>query len=145
MDTLLGNLPNGATVQVVAISNLKRLYDIGKDKTALGIVDCEVLWASTVLGFPCGSMLSPSNSEADRLYVQSRNIGYNQILDDVTKEKKAQHPGKFISFTDVSFHYQFAESDISNIDCYHPSSIGQKILARETWNNGFFQAYQAGN
>jgi lysophospholipase L1-like esterase len=147
MDILLGNLPNGATVQVVAIPDLKRLYDIGKDKTALGIVDCEVLWATTVLGFPCGSMLSPSNSEVDRLYVQSRNIGYNRILKEVTEEKQAEHQtsGKFVSFTEVSFTYEFTETDISDIDCYHPSWRGQRTLATITWDAGPFQAYQAGN
>jgi lysophospholipase L1-like esterase len=145
MNTLLGALPNGATVQVVAIPDVKRLYDIGKDKSALGIVDCEVLWALTALGFPCGSMLSPQNSEADRLYVQSRNVGYNQILADVTAEEAAQHPGKFVSFTSVTFDEPYLEQDISNIDCFHPSWRGEKKIARETWLDGFFAAYTAGN
>jgi lysophospholipase L1-like esterase len=145
LDTLIGNLPNGATVQVVAIPDVKRLYDIGKDKTALGIVDCEVLWALTVLGFPCGSMLSPFNSEADRLYVQSRNVGYNQILADVTAEKAAQNPGKFLSYTDVTFTEPFLEQDISNIDCFHPSWRGEKKISDGTWDDGFFSAYQGGS
>jgi len=145
MDTLLGNLPNGATVQVAAIPDVKRLYDIGKDKTALGIVDCEILWAFTVVGFPCGSMLSPFNSEEVRLYVRDRNIGYNQILETVTEEKATQYPGKFISFTNASFEYLFTQSDISNIDCYHPSWQGQKALSKKIWDDGFFQAYKKGN
>lgn len=145
IDTLLGNLSNGATVQVVAIPDVKRLYDIGKDKTALGIADCEVLWALTVLGFPCGSMLSPFNSEADRLYVQSRNEGYNAILASVTSEKAAQHPGKFISYTDVTFSEPFVESDISNIDCFHPSWRGERLISEGTWNDGFFQSHQGGS
>ena len=145
MDTLLGNLPNGATVQVAAIPDIKRLYDVGKDKTALGIVDCEILWAFTVVGFPCGSMLSPFNTENDRLYVQSRNIGYNQILKGVTTEKAGQHPEKFISFTDTSFTLPFTAKDISNIDCYHPSWRGQRALSKAIWDDGFFKAYQQGN
>ena len=145
MDTLLGNLPDGATVQVAAVPDVKRLYDVGTDKTALGIVNCKVLWALTVVGFPCGSMLSPFNSEADRLYVQSRNIGYNHILEEVTAQKAAQHPGKFLSFTNTSFTYPFTESDISNIDCYHPSWRGQKTLSKRIWNTGFFSVYQKGN
>jgi len=139
MDSLLSNLPNGATVQVVAIPDLKRLYDIGQDKAALGIVDCQVLWAFTALGFPCGSMLSPSNTEADRLFVQSRNDRYNEILKEVTEAQAGRHPTKFISFTDVTFKYQFSQSEISNIDCYHPSWEGQRSLARETWNAGSFK------
>lgn len=145
LDTLLGNLPTGATVQVVAIPDIKRLYDIGQDKEVLGIVDCPVLWALTVAGFPCGSMLSPFNTEADRLYVQARNIGYNRILQSVTAKKAGQHPDKFVSFTDVSFMEPFVEAHISNLDCFHPWWRGQKLLSEKTWNDGFFQSYQAGN
>lgn len=145
MNTLLANMANGTTVQVVAIPDVKRLYDIGQDKEALGIADCEVLWALTVLGFPCGSMLSPFNSEADRLYVRSRNIGYNNILAAVTAEKQAQHPSKFISFTSVSFTYAFAENEISNIDCFHPSWRGEKALSDGTWDSGPFAAHQGGS
>lgn len=138
MDVLLGNLPVGATVQVVAIPDIKRLYDVGKDKEALGIVNCPVLWSLTVLGFPCGSMLSPFNHEDDRLYVRDRNIGYNRILESVTAEKAAQHLGKFVSFTDVSFEEPFGEEHISDIDCFHPSWRGQKQLSEITWNDGPF-------
>jgi lysophospholipase L1-like esterase len=145
LDTLLGNLPNGATVQVVAIPDVKRLYDIGVDKTALGIVDCQALWALTVLGFPCGSMLSPFNNEADRLYVQSRNVGYNQILESVASEKAAQNPGKFVSYTNTTFDEPFLEEDISNIDCFHPSWRGERKISDGTWDDGFFQAYQGGS
>jgi lysophospholipase L1-like esterase len=145
MNTLLANLANGSTVQVAAIPDVKRLYDIGQDKEALGIADCEVLWALTVLGFPCGSMLSPFNSEADRLYVRSRNIGYNNIMASVTAQKQAQHPGKFISFTNVSFTYAFAQNEISNIDCFHPSWRGERALSDGTWDSGPFAAHQAGS
>ena len=145
MDTLLGNLGDGATVQVVAIPNVKRLYDIGLDKTVLGITDCQTLWQLTALGFPCGSMLSPDNTEADRLYVRQRNIGYNAILAAVTADKAAQYPTKFISYTDVTFTFAFQEGDISNLDCFHPSSSGQRLIAKGTWDTGFFAAKQNGS
>ena len=145
MDTLLENMADGSTVQVVAIPDVKRLYDIGIDKTALGITDCATLWQLTVLGFPCGSMLSPSNTEADRLYVRQRNIGYNAILASVTAQKAAQHPKKFISYTDVTFTYPFQAGDISNIDCFHPSTSGERLIAKGTWDSGFFAAYQRGS
>jgi lysophospholipase L1-like esterase len=143
MATLLARVASNATVQVVGIPNINRLYDIGKDKSALGIVDCEVLWALTVLGFPCGSMLSPFNSEADRLYVQQRNIGYNSILQSVTAELDAANP-QFIFYAD-SFAFNFVENEISNIDCFHPSWRGQRTLSREVWNQGPFQSFQGGS
>ena len=143
MATLLAQLPSNATVQVVGIPNIKRLYDIGKNKTALGIADCEVLWAATVLGFPCGSMLSPFNSEADRLYVQSRNVGYNTILRNVTLQLDAANP-EFLFYAD-SYGFNFVENEISNIDCFHPSWRGQRTLSREIWNQGPFRTFQAGS
>lgn len=143
LQTLLARTPSDATVQVVNIPNVKRLYDVGKDKTALGIVDCEVLWALTVLGFPCGSMLSPFNTEADRLYVQSRNEGYNDIIEAVTAEFDAQHP-EFLFHGDA-YSFDFLENEISNIDCFHPSWRGQRTLSREIWDSGPFQDFQSGS
>jgi len=142
MATLLANLNPGATVQVVGIPNIKRLYDIGKDKIALGIVDCQTLWQATAIGFPCGSMLSPDNTEDDRLFVQSRNVAYNAILQRVTDELDAANP-QFITFADA-YAYDFAESDISNIDCFHPSWRGQEALSREIWNVGLFRNFTKG-
>jgi len=143
MATLLAQLPSNATIQVVGIPNVKRLYDIGKNKTALGIADCEVLWAATVLGFPCGSMLSPFNSEADRLYVQSRNVGYNNILRNVTLELDAANP-EFLFYADA-YSFNFVENEISNIDCFHPSWRGERTLSREIWNLGPFKDFQGGS
>lgn len=143
MANLLAQLPSNATVQVVGIPNIKRLYDIGKNKDALGIADCEVLWAGTVLGFPCGSMLSPFNSEADRLYVQSRNVGYNNILRNVTLELDAANP-EFLFYADA-YSFNFVENEISNIDCFHPSWRGERTLSREIWNQGPFRDFQGGS
>jgi lysophospholipase L1-like esterase len=143
MANLLAQLPSNATIQVVGIPNIKRLYDIGKNKDALGIADCEVLWAATVLGFPCGSMLSPFNSEADRLYVQSRNVGYNNILRNVTLQLDAANP-EFLFYADA-YSFNFVENEISNIDCFHPSWRGERTLSREIWNQGPFRTFQAGS
>jgi lysophospholipase L1-like esterase len=143
MANLLAQLPSNATVQVVGIPNIKRLYDIGKNKSALGIADCEVLWAATVLGFPCGSMLSPFNSEADRLYVQSRNVGYNTILRNVTLQLDAANP-EFLFYADA-YSFNFVENEISNIDCFHPSWRGERTLSREIWNQGPFRDFQGGS
>jgi lysophospholipase L1-like esterase len=143
MATLLAGTASNATVQVVNIPNIKRLYDIGRDKIALGIVDCQVLWAGTVLGFPCGSMLSPFNSEADRLFVQSRNQAYNSIIASVVAELDAAN-SEFV-FNANSYGFNFVENEISNLDCFHPSWRGQRTLSREVWNQGPFQSFQSGS
>jgi lysophospholipase L1-like esterase len=142
---LLNNLPDGSTVQVAAIPDIKRLYEIGIDKTVLGIVDCDQLWRLTAQGFPCGSMLSPDNSEADREYVRQRNIQYNNILQYLTAIGANKYKNLFISWTDKTFTYPFTADDVSSIDCYHPSSRGQRTIARETWNDGPFKDAQKGS
>ena len=142
MDTLLTNLSSGATVQVVAIPDVTRLYEVGLDKTALGIVDCQIVWAITG---SCPAVLSAGVSDTDRQFIRSRIIRYNEILAAVTNEKAVQHSDKFISSTDVSFTYPFGTSEVSDLDCFHPSWRAQRVLSRETWNAGPFQPHQAGN
>jgi len=143
METLRTGLPEGATIYVVGIVDIYRLWEIARHKKALGIVDCEVLWAFTLLKlFPCGTMLNPLNSEAERLFTQGRNIRFNEILETVTAEYEATDPHHHYFFTDVVFDYQFVESQVSDIDCFHPSASGQKLLSRITWQTGPFSAYE---
>jgi lysophospholipase L1-like esterase len=136
-------LPVGATIYVVGIADIYRLWQIAQDKKAFGIVDCEVLWATTLLDlFPCGTMLSPLNREADRKYTRGRNMAFNDILKRVTGYYNQTDPYHYYSYTDVVFNYPFVESQVSDIDCFHPSASGQKELSRETWNVGPFGAYR---
>lgn len=130
LTTLLNGLPNGATTLVVAIPNVKALYDLGVTKTALGITSCPTLWAQTGL---CGAITSSNNTESDRLYVQSRNIGYNDILQRVTGEMAAGYPGKFVRFSAAGFQLPSAQEQISDLDCFHASWRGQRALAALTW------------
>ena len=143
MEILRNGLPDGATVYVLAIVDIRQLYDVAQDKKVLGIIDCEVLWATTLLGlFPCGTMLNPLNSEADREYTRSRNIAFNEILESVAAEYEANDSHHHYYFTDLPFTYPFIESDVSDLDCFHPSAQGQTTLSRESWNVGPFSAYQ---
>ncbi len=139
MENLKNGLPHGATVYVLAIVDIKQLYEEAKDKKALGIVDCEVLWATSLLGwFPCGTMLSPLNTEADRLATRARIEGFNDILETVTNEYQANDSHHHYCFTELPFLYPFIESDVSDLDCFHPSAQGQTTLSRETWQIGPF-------
>ncbi|MBM4270431.1 MAG: SGNH/GDSL hydrolase family protein [Deltaproteobacteria bacterium] len=138
----LERLPAGATVQVMAIPDVKRLYEIGLDKKALGVVDCSLVWLTTELGFPCGSMLSPRNTAADRAYVRQRNVGYNAIMQFLTALGALAYPDLFVSFSDLTFTYPFTQKHVSDIDCYHPSARGQRLLAEGTWEEGFFRDHE---
>lgn len=139
MDTLKKFLPTGATVYVVGIVDIYRLWQVADDKRALGIVDCEVLWATTLLKwYPCGTMLNPLIGEAGRQYTRSRNIAFNAILKKVTEEYQADDDNHHYVFTDAVFLYPFVESQVSDIDCFHPSAPGQKKLSEITWNPAIF-------
>ncbi len=143
MDRLKAGLPPGATVYVVGIVDIYRLWQVAADKKALGIVDCEVLWATSLLKwYPCATMLSPLNRESDRQYTRDRSIGFNGILKRVTEKYNSEDPNHHYVYTDEIFKYRFAESQVSDIDCFHPSASGQKEMSRVTWNAGPFKIYQ---
>lgn len=142
LTNLKNGLPAGATVYVVGIVDIYRLRKVADDKKALGIVDCEVLWATSLLKlFPCGTMLNPLLTEAQRQYTRNRGIGFNAILKRVSKEYDDTDPNHYYVYTDAVFNYPFIESQVSDIDCFHPSASGQKKLSEITWINGPFKAY----
>ena len=149
LDTLMNGLPPGGTIYVIGIVDIYRLWETARDKKALGIVDCEVLWAFTLFDlFPCGTMLNPLISEADREYTRSRNIAFNSIMKSIVEEElnnlghENYDPHHHYFYTDMAFMYPFVENQVSDIDCFHPSASGQKELSRITWNAGPFKAYQ---
>jgi hypothetical protein len=130
MSTLLNGLSDGATVLVVAIPNVKGVYDFGQTKTALGITSCPRIWKLTGL---CEAMLSENSTDMDRQYLQSRNIGYNAILERVTSEMAASYPGKFVRYAPQTFQLPTAQSQISDLDCFHAAWQGQRATAELTW------------
>lgn len=143
MENLSTGLPAGATIYVIGIVDIRQLWEIARDKKALGIVDCEVLWATTLLDlFPCGTMLSPLNTDADREYTRSRNIAFNEILRRVTADYNQNDSSHYYYYSDETFNYDFVESQVSDIDCFHPSARGQKDLSKLTWDVGPFSAWQ---
>lgn len=143
LETLKNGLAAGATIYVVGIVDIYKLWQLGQEKEALGLVSCSTLWATTLLDiYPCGTMLSPLNSEADRQYTRSRNIAFNQILERVVAEYGQNDRNHFYYFTDLPFHYNFVPSQVSDFDCFHPSATGQRELADILWDVGPFSAYQ---
>lgn len=143
MEKLRTGLPAGATIYVVGIVDIYQLWQTAQDKKALGIVDCEVLWATTLLDlFPCGTMLNPLNTEEDRQVTRERNIAFNEILKRVTEEYNLSDSNHHYFYTDAVFRSTLSEYQVSDIDCFHPSAIGQKYLSKITWDAGPFQAWQ---
>ena len=86
-------------------------------------------------------MLSPGNSEADRLFLQSINLQYNQFLELISGIAVDRSEAIYWDFTWSVWDYQVQGGDISSIDCFHPSSDGQKALSAGTWADGPFSAF----
>ncbi len=139
LESLRTGLPVGATVYVVSIVDIYKLWELGDELTALGLLDCELLWSLTLLElFPCGTMLSPLNSEEDRQFTRGRNIAFNEILSALVDEYSQADPEHYYFYTGSIFDTEFVADDISWIDCFHPSPRGQKKLSHKTWNVGPF-------
>ncbi len=136
-----GGLTGGATVYTASVPDIKQLYDVGKNQTGIFGLDCEAIWLLTYLGFPCGSMLSPGTSEAQRLALQATNLGYNQYLDIISNAANNLSSKVYWDYTWEVWNYQVQGGDISSIDCFHPSSDGQEALAAATWADGPFSAF----
>lgn len=138
-DRLKTGLPPGATVYTLGLVDIYKLWQLGPQLSgALGI-SCEVIWATTLLGiYPCTTMLSPLNSEADRQYTRSRNVAFNQILSRLVSEYEASDSRHHWRFSDLTFQTSFVPSEVSPFDCFHPSARGQTRLSRESWSAGPF-------
>jgi lysophospholipase L1-like esterase len=81
----------------------------------------------------CQSMLASTNTEADRQAVLSQEQADNNALATVCAQ--------FINCkwdNLATFNYQFAASDVSTIDYFHPSISGQTHLAATTWGASFW-------
>jgi lysophospholipase L1-like esterase len=81
----------------------------------------------------CQSMLASTNTEADRQAVLTQEQDDNAALAAVC--------GQFANCkwdNLATFNYQFAASDVSTIDYFHPSVSGQAHLAATTWSAGYW-------
>jgi lysophospholipase L1-like esterase len=81
----------------------------------------------------CQSMLDTANTETDRQFVRQRNIAFNEVLRRVCSEYSQCRYDN-----DATFNYQFARSDVSSVDYFHPSLAGQRNIAQKSWEVGYW-------
>ncbi len=134
--TLAEGLNSGSTILTVGPVNVTRLYEVARDKKALGIVDCEVLWFFSLFDlYPCWSVLGPGVSNAAREAILAAYIiPYNTGLSALVETLNDEYDQNFI-YTDRAFKFEFLEIHVSDRDCFHPSARGQKVLSRKTWRD----------
>jgi hypothetical protein len=125
MNTLASGLPADAHVFVSSIPNIYQLWRLFH-----GNATAQLIWSFAHI---CQSMLSPTNSEADRQTVLAREQEFNQVLAEVCGQYA------FCRFDDYAvFNYQFSASDVSKLDYFHPSLAGQATLASVTWQRSWW-------
>jgi lysophospholipase L1-like esterase len=116
--------PN-AHVFVSSIPNVYQLWSVLHTNST-----ARSAWSSFGI---CQSMLASTNTEADRQAVLSQEQADNSALAKVC----AQFANcKWDNL--ATFNYQFAASDVSTIDYFHPSVSGQTHLAATTWGASFW-------
>jgi lysophospholipase L1-like esterase len=124
MKDFLAADPN-AHVFVSSIPNLYQLWSLLHTKAS-------ATWKTFGI---CQSMLSSSNTEAQRQQVVAREQADNAALQQVCAVEFAancQWDGL------ATYDYKFSASEVSTVDYFHPSVAGQATLARITWGAGYW-------
>ncbi len=125
--TLEAGLPAQSHVFVVSIPDVYHLW-------GLYHTDSIARWVWSTAGI-CQSLLSPANTDAQRQAVRDREAAFNAVLAQVC----GQYPTcRFDGY--AVFHYQFARSQVSKLDYFHPSLSGQAALADVTWAASWWSA-----
>lgn len=112
----------GTVVYVVSIPNVYRLWEVGVTSSS-----ARNAWSAYGI---CQSMLSTSNTEADRQAVLQRNVDFNTVL-----QQEAANYG-FYWDNNAVFNYPFQLNQLSSYDYFHPNVNGQNTLASVTWSAG---------
>lgn len=125
LQTLDAGLPPGARVFVASIPDIHRLWEIYHTDWR-----AQLVWA---LADICQSMLAPNRTPADRQLVRERNIAFNDVLEqECAQYANCRFDGG------AAFDLQFQRSDVSRLDFFHPSLVGQARLAQVTWAAGWW-------
>ncbi|MFF4414746.1 SGNH/GDSL hydrolase family protein [Streptosporangium sp. NPDC001559] len=118
--TLSGGLPE-AEILVASIPDVRRLWEVAKDKTA-----ARVAWATLNI---CQSLLERPRSNdpedvARRERVHARVADFNLVAEKICAEyPTCRHDAGAV------FDRRFELSDINTWDYFHPNAGGQRLLA----------------
>jgi lysophospholipase L1-like esterase len=156
---LATRLPSGSVVMVATMPNIEQLrntmryqsnfvipsggtcqqaWNMGTASTS-GVWNDLANWMVSQFGtqFPCAVVLSDASN--DTLRADAYRL--NREINDAIREKVAAYNawsnanGDRVQFAVANSVYDFAftTSDVSHLDCFHPSRTGQGRLASTTW------------
>jgi lysophospholipase L1-like esterase len=117
-----------AHVYVSSLPNVGQLYTLFRsNSTALSV------WKTYNI---CQDVLPPGGNDSTRATVYNQEVLYNSALQTVC----AQYPSNCLYDGGAGFGYNFATSEVSSIDYFHPSVTGQKDIAALTWSKSYWGA-----
>jgi lysophospholipase L1-like esterase len=115
----------GALIYLSSIPNVYQLWSVLHTNFL-----ARLTWS--IFGI-CQSMLSDSNTEADRQVVVARLVADNQALAEVCAGFAACLWDNL-----AAYNFAFTPDDISTVDYFHPSLQGQWNIAALTWAAGYW-------
>jgi lysophospholipase L1-like esterase len=121
IDVLQAGLPS-AKILVCEVVSVRRVYDAGRTHW-----DCWLIKWPT-FGF-CNNMLT--NGSTQRSEATTRNIEYNNAL-------RTLAAAQGVYFDDDVYEVAFSCSNLSGIDCFHPTVLAQGMLANVTYDAARF-------
>jgi hypothetical protein len=169
LKVLKKGLPRGATIYVIGIPDISKLWAAISNKLALGLLPCPCLWALAAtpqVAWPAlfwsqiedlitdefteligllpshcaGLLVDPYNAGTRDLL--SAQIGvYNGILEGLVADFNTTDSNHNYYYTRAAYDHSITSlsgNEISDIDCYHPSGEGQRVLSEITWEDGPF-------
>ncbi len=120
VEQLTTNLPD-TKILLVSTPDIARLKDIVGGKFY-----CRFIWKTfNVCPKLFGQGADIEEFKQSVIYI---NNVIRQIADDF---------GDNVRFVSV-YEYEFRPYQVSNLDCFHPSTYGQARLAQLTWEGGFY-------
>jgi lysophospholipase L1-like esterase len=118
-------LPARAHIFVSSIPDVYQLWNLYH-----GDPVAEWVWSTARI---CQSLLSTSNTDADRQAVRDRELAFNAVLaQECARYANCRFDGNAV------YNYPFTKNQVSKLDYFHPSLSGQAALAELTWRTSWW-------
>jgi lysophospholipase L1-like esterase len=114
-----------AKISVSSIPNIYQLWSVQRNNPA-----AQATWKAFGI---CQSMLSSTNTEAQRQLVVSQESADNKVLQT---DCAARPSCRFDNY--ATYNFSFPAADVSTVDYFHPNLAGQNDLARISWGASYW-------
>lgn len=112
----------------IFVASIPNIYEVWEDEHTN--ILAEIMWNLLPL---CNTMLDITTTSAQRQQILAQEQAYNKVLGAVCAEFTQC---KFDN--DAVYDYNFTSADISSVDYFHPSILGQNELASLAWAAGYW-------